>query len=310
MPAQRRILIRGRATARMLAVLACIAAQLPAFAAPSERMVEVEKGVNVRLVESGPHSDKAPVVLITGWGMNADIWAEQAARLAADRRVVTFDPRAQGKSTKVAHGITPEQRARDLQAILEMSNIEKAVLVGWSQGVQDVAAYIREFGTAKVARVVLVDAAVAKGAASIIENSGAAADQMKLLGIFNAYPAAYAEGMIEAIISRPLDPETKERLIAGILETPNAIASAALVADLFTADRTDAIAKLDRPTLVVASAKSSELDDMRKMAEDLPNGRIEIIDDAAHAVFIDQPDRFAVILKRFLDGPAESDPAN
>jgi len=36
------------------------------------------------------------------------------------------------------------------------------------------------------------------------------------------------------------------------------------------------------------------------MAATLPHGRLEVVQDAAHAVFIDQPERFHALLEAFL----------
>lgn len=37
------------------------------------------------------------------------------------------------------------------------------------------------------------------------------------------------------------------------------------------------------------------------MAAQIPGARFEIVDDASHVVFLDQPERFDAILKSFLE---------
>ena len=59
-----------------------------ALAEPSVQMIAVEPGVELRTTDAGTANGDTPVVLIPGWGTSADIWAEQAARLARHRRVV------------------------------------------------------------------------------------------------------------------------------------------------------------------------------------------------------------------------------
>jgi pimeloyl-ACP methyl ester carboxylesterase len=61
------------------------------------------------------------------------------------------------------------------------------------------------------------------------------------------------------------------------------------------------IDKLDRPTLVIAAADSPDLEAKKAMAAKLPHGRIEIIEHAGHALFVDQPARFDETLRSFLD---------
>jgi hypothetical protein len=50
--------------------------------------------------------------------------------------------------------------------------------------------------------------------------------------------------------------------------------------------RLAAIGKFTVPTLIIASGRSSELSEQRELAGRLPDGRIEVVDQAAHAVFI------------------------
>ena len=58
------------------------------------------------------------LVLIPGWTFDAEIWRHEIDRFAKDRRVIAIDPRSQGLSTMTGYGDTPEQRARDLKAVL------------------------------------------------------------------------------------------------------------------------------------------------------------------------------------------------
>lgn len=278
-----------------------LAATAPRQAAGADRNVRVEPGVDIHVVDSGP-SDRGPaLVLIPGWRMTAAVWKEQIAVFSPTRRVVAIDPRSQGDSSKVTEGITPEQRARDLDAVLKELGLASVVLVGWSQGVQDVAAYVQAYGSASLKGVVLVDAPVSAGAAAVAADPAAAANLLRMLSIYCRAPREYSEGMMRAIIKRPLSDAELARLVSDSLKTPTAIGAAMLVADLFGVDRTPVLAKLDRPALVIASATSGELGAQRAMAARLPQGRIEVVADAGHAVFIDQPERFNAMLRAFLE---------
>jgi len=73
-----------------------------------------------------------------------------------------------------------------------------------------------------------------------------------------------------------------------------------LIADMFGVNRTSAIKKIDCPTLIIASAKSDELARQHEAANQIPHARFEKVDDAAHAVFVDQPDRFDELVKNFV----------
>ena len=75
---------------------------------------------------------------------------------------------------------------------------------------------------------------------------------------------------------------------------------AMLVADMFCVNRTSALQMIDCPSLIIASAKSDELARQQTAANQIPHARFEKVDDAAHAVFVDQPDRFDELVKSFL----------
>jgi len=77
---------------------------------------------------------------------------EQADLSLSDRyHIVAIDPRSQGRSTMLDHSNSPDDRATDLAGLLKALNLQKPVLVGWSQGVQDVAAFALKYGTADLA---------------------------------------------------------------------------------------------------------------------------------------------------------------
>ncbi len=266
----------------------------------SSRMVEVADGVSLRLSEAGKPGDGPVLVFIPGWSTGGDIWHHQVHTFAKNHRVITFDPRSQGESTKTTSGNTPEIRAQDLHALLERLGVRRPVLIGWSQGVQDIASYVERYGTKELAGIVLVDAAVSDGADGMVARSQETAEQFKMFAVYQAHQKEYLEGMMHAIISKPQSDGVIERLVSTGMKTPSDIGVSMLVADMFGVNRTPALKKIECPTLIIASTKSFELPRQQEAANEIPHARFENIDDAAHAVFVDQPDRFDELLKNFL----------
>ncbi len=272
-----------------------------ANAAPRSEMVRVAPNVRLHMLEDGKASARPTLVFIPGWRLTASIWAEQIRAFASDGRVLAIDPRSQGDSTKTDEGDTPEQRARDYHALLASVHAGPIVLVGWSQGVQDVAAYVDQFGTDGIKAIVLVDSTISKGAANIPATLPITVQQLRRLAILSDSPRDYTEGMLHAIISKPLADAAFNELVAQSLKTPTATSQAMLIADLFGKDRSAAIPKFTVPTLIIASGRSDELSEQRELASKLPNGRIEVVDQAAHAVFVDQPERFTQLVREFME---------
>jgi pimeloyl-ACP methyl ester carboxylesterase len=292
-------------TLMMVSALTALAglASVAALAAPRSQLIEVAPNVQLHILEGGKASTQPTLVLIPGWRLTANIWSRQIQSFGRDRRVIAVDPRSQGDSTKTDEGDTPEQRARDYHALLNSVHAGTVVLVGWSQGVQDVAAYIDQFGTDGIEAVILVDSTISKGAANVPNVLPFAVQQLRLLPVLSDSPRDYTEGMMRAIHSKPLSDSDLNRLVEDALKTPTATAEAMLIADLFGRDRSAAVQKFRVPTLVVASATSAELAQQAELAKQLPNARIVVVAGAGHAVFADQPERFERAVRDFLDHP-------
>ena len=286
----------------LLIAVICLGA-LPVRAesdAGSSRMVEVSDGVSLRVIEAGEPGDGPALVFIPGWSTGADIWRHQIDKFAKTHRVIAFDPRSQGESTKTTSGNTPETRAQDLHALLKRLGVQRPVLIGWSQGVQDIAAYVERYGTKDLAGIVLVDAAISDGADGMAARAQETAAQFKMFAIYQAHQQEYLGGMIRAIISKPQSDCAINQLVSTGMKTQPDIGVAMLIADMFGVNRTSAIKKIDCPTLIIASAKSDELARQHEAANQIPHARFEKVDDAAHAVFVDQPDRFDELVKNFV----------
>jgi microsomal epoxide hydrolase len=265
-----------------------------------EQKVDVGGSISIRVIEAGKPDAQPVLVFIPGWSTGADIWRRQIETFAKTNRGIAFDPRSQGESTKTTSGNTPETRAQDLRALLDRLGLRRPVLIGWSQGVQDVAAYVEHYGTRDLAGIVLVDAAISDGADGMATRSQQTTEQFKMFAVYRAHQPEYLSGMMRAIISKPQSDGTIEGLIDTGMKTPTDVGVSMLVADMFGVNRTAVLKKIDCPTLIIASAKSDELARQQTGANQIPRARFEKIEDASHAVFLDQPDRFNELLKSFV----------
>ena len=100
-----------------------------------------------------------PVVFSHGWPLNADAWDDQMLFVASHGyRAIAYDRRGHGRSSQPWNGNDMDTFADDLAALFEQLDMHDAVLVGHSAGGGDVARYIGRYGTARLAKVVLVDA--------------------------------------------------------------------------------------------------------------------------------------------------------
>ena len=103
------------------------------------------------------HGSGSPVVLIHGWPLNGASWEKQtAALLAAGHRVITYDRRGFGRSSKPAIGYDYDTFASDLDKLLRKLDLKKVALVGFSMGSGEVTRYLANYGTKRVRKAVLI----------------------------------------------------------------------------------------------------------------------------------------------------------
>lgn len=105
------------------------------------------------------HGAGRPVVLIHGWPLSGRAWEKQVtALLAAGYRVITYDRRGFGESSKPTLGYDYDTLASDLRTLLTTLDLRDVALVGFSMGGGEVARYLGTYGAERVSKVALVAA--------------------------------------------------------------------------------------------------------------------------------------------------------
>jgi len=72
-----------------------------------------------------------------------------------------------------------------------------------------------------------------------------------------------------------------------------------LLVGYFVADYRPTLPKIDKPALVCA-AKTPYMDTIVAMQKSIKDSKLEIFDGAGHALFVDDADKFNVLLENFL----------
>jgi non-heme chloroperoxidase len=103
------------------------------------------------------HGAGQPVVLIHGYPLSGRGWDKQVpVLLDAGYRVITYDRRGFGRSSQPAAGYDYDTFAADLNTLLESLDLRDTVLAGHSMGTGEVTRYLGRYGSARVAKGVLV----------------------------------------------------------------------------------------------------------------------------------------------------------
>ena len=103
------------------------------------------------------HGTGKPVILIHGWPLSGASWEKQtAALLAAGYRVITYDRRGFGQSSKPSEGYDYDTFAEDLHQLITELDLRNITLVGFSMGGGEVARYLGHYGSERVSKAVII----------------------------------------------------------------------------------------------------------------------------------------------------------
>src|ERR1700683_1579343 len=103
------------------------------------------------------HGSGPPVVLIHGYPLSGRAWDKQVpALLEAGHRVIAYDRRGFGRSSQPASGYDYDTFTADLDALVRKLDLHETTLAGHSMGSGEVTRYLGTYGSARVARGVLV----------------------------------------------------------------------------------------------------------------------------------------------------------
>ena len=105
------------------------------------------------------HGSGKPVVLIHGYPLNGNSWERQIpVLLQAGFRVITYDRRGFGNSSKPTTGYNYDTFAEDLHKLVNHLGLHDFSLVGFSMGGGEIARYIGKHGTKGVKKAVFIAA--------------------------------------------------------------------------------------------------------------------------------------------------------
>jgi non-heme chloroperoxidase len=99
------------------------------------------------------HGSGGPVVLVHGYLLDGHSWEKQeAALLDAGNRVITYDRRGFGSSSRPSVGYDYDTLAADLNVLLSELDLRDVTLVGFSAGTGEVTRYLAAYGSERVRR--------------------------------------------------------------------------------------------------------------------------------------------------------------
>jgi non-heme chloroperoxidase len=255
------------------------------------------------------HGSGRPVVLIHGYPLDGTSWErQQRALLAAGYRVITYDRRGFGRSSRPTVGYDFDTFAADLNALLEQLDLDDVVLVGFSMGTGEVIRYLATYGSMLVGKAALLGAVqpfLLKTSDNPDGVDGEVFEGVKA-GILQdryAFFKAFLDNFYNVDVyggTRVSDLAWQASFNVAAGASPYATYE---VSDTLLTDFRDDLPKIDVPTLVVHGTADRVLP-FSATAERLPglisDVKLVAVKDSPHAIIWTHPDEVNTALLEFL----------
>src|SRR5215471_45953 len=232
------------------------------------------------------------LVFVHGWTCDSTSWAAQVPAFDKKYRVVTLDLPGHGKSGSPKDGkLSMDLFARAVEAVRVEANAQQVVLIGHSMGAPVIRQYAHLFPD-RVAGLVAVD-----GPLDLRAFPTPAAGQ-GLPPVTGPDGLKNRETMIHSMFTPNTPAPVQQQVLAMMLAPPEATAAGAMAAMFDPSIRwTDAI---KAPAFAIY-AGTSQLPDLSKTREVLPNFSATQIAGTGHFVMMEKPEEFDRDLSGFLD---------
>lgn len=215
----------------------------------------------------------APLVLLHGNGEDSGYWKAQIPELTRFYRVIAMDSRGHGASEAGVQGLSFERMAEDLKTVLDAKQIEKAHIIGFSDGGNLAIKFALTYPRC-------VDKLILNGAN--VQMFRGVKPQMQL-----PVCAGYAMLRVMGRFSRSA---AHKRDVLGLMVHPYGVTM-------------DDLARIKAPTLlIVGEYDLIRARQTREIAAHIPDCDVEIFRDGDHFVAAKQPARFNRAVIEFLMG--------
>jgi non-heme chloroperoxidase len=251
------------------------------------------------------------VVLIHGFPLDAESWGkQQAALLDAGYRVIAYDRRGFGQSSKTRSGSDYDTFADDLGSLMHTLDLEKVVLVGFSMGTGEVARYFTRYGSERVAKAAFLGS-LEPFLLKSDENPEGAGPQEFFDGVAASVREdryAFLTGFFKDFynLDENLGSRISQEAVDASVQTANRAGNAAIAAAPLTwpTDFRADIERVDVPALIVHGTADNILPidaTARRFKDLLPDATYVEIDGAPHGMLWTHAAEVNAALLEFLD---------
>jgi pimeloyl-ACP methyl ester carboxylesterase len=239
--------------------------------------------------------DGPTLVALHGLMGSGAVWTPFARALGDAFDLVTPDARGHGRSSVPSDGYMYDDHADDVCGLISALDLSKPVLVGHSMGGMTAALVASRLGS-ELGGLILVDPTfISPEWQQEVYESDVFAQHRQFLLTDRDDLIAEARGRNTSRSSEMIEIVTDSRLGTDIkalevLAPPNP-------------DFRSLVASIRAPTLLVLGGRGIvSLETAQELESLNPSLRHDMIEDAGHAIPYDEPERLALLVKRFVDG--------
>jgi len=253
--------------------------------------------ITLRVLDRG---SGVPLLLVHGFPLDHSMWRRQIDFFSEHCRMIAPDLRGFGQSGVTEGVVTMEQHADDLNRLLDAMSIhQQVVFCGLSMGGYVGWQFWRKYNE-RVAAFVACDTRAVADTPEAAENRLKMAERVMAEG-----PVVAVDAMLPKLFAESTfqdKPEMVEAMRQVILGTDPKGIAAALRGMAQRPDVRDMLPKIAAPTLVIVGEHDgiSKVDEMREIADAIPDSAWVVIPHAGHMSPLENPDVFNDALAAFL----------
>lgn len=253
--------------------------------------------INIHYLRTG--GAKPPVVLLHGLSGNGACWTPVARALESEFDVVMPDARGHGKSSIPPTGYSYQDHADDVIGLIQGLGLDAPVLLGHSMGGMTAALVASHMGTA-FRGVVLADPTFLSPAYQReVYESDVVEQHRRFLGVEREEALAQAR-----VRHTHRSPEIVELVTEARMQTPLPAFDVLIPPN---PDYHRLVRAIEVPILLIIAERGVvSLETAQELQHLNPRLRIEQIQNAGHGLQYDQPERFAVVVRDFLQSVTAS----
>ena len=228
--------------------------------------------------------------------MPAAIFQKQLLALSEKFRVLALDPRSQGNSQLTALSHDPVRRTQDMEEFLKAAGVREFILAGWSLGVLESLDYVARKHPQGLRGLILIDNSIGEGKPPAARSSNL---QQTMNDPKKRDP--YLRKFSQDIFRTPAPQEMQQAVIDSALRVAPNIAMQLMNQPYPRTYWRETVEKQTVPVMYSVTPRLTEQALALKAKRPPALVTVLIFDQAGHALFVDQADKFNQAVRTFSE---------